>query len=147
MSWENLFVYGTLRKGTGHPMAKFLAEHALFLSMARARGRLFDLGNYPGMLPPIADQDWVSGELYRLTDPNRVLQELDRYEGCSPLDPRPWYFERVEQIVRTEKGKIKAWLYYYCRPVSDNRRIWSGEYLQNNLETFNWKESLPENSC
>ena len=46
---RHLFVYGTLRRGSGHPMSRFLAARARLLAGARVPGRLYDLGGFPGL--------------------------------------------------------------------------------------------------
>src|SRR5580692_7203168 len=48
-SLRYLFVYGTLRKGSGNPHARRLAEHAEWAGPGRIPGRLYRLGRYPGL--------------------------------------------------------------------------------------------------
>ena len=59
-----LFVYGTLRRQSPHPMARYLARHARYVGTARVAGRLYDLGPYPGMLPAAEADDFVHGDLF-----------------------------------------------------------------------------------
>src|SRR5438477_12777486 len=109
-----LFVYGTLRRDSGHPMADFLARHGRWLAPARAPGRLYDLGAHPGMLPARSEADWVHGELHQLTEPAAVLAELDKYEGCVPEHPQPYVFERSLATVLAADGReYQAWVYWY----------------------------------
>ncbi len=44
-----LFVYGTLRPFIDIPMARWLRRAARYVGQATARGRLYDLGPYPGL--------------------------------------------------------------------------------------------------
>jgi gamma-glutamylcyclotransferase (GGCT)/AIG2-like uncharacterized protein YtfP len=120
-----LFVYGTLRPGCAHPMARFLAERGRLLGRAKIQGRLYDLDWYPGLLEPAAADDWVQGDLYELADPDATLPKLDRYEiGASAL------FERRFALVRSEaEGDVTAWVYYYRGKVNAGQRIASGDYL------------------
>lgn len=46
-----LFVYGTLRKDVRNSMFHLLAREARFVGRARMQGLLFDLGDYPGLVP------------------------------------------------------------------------------------------------
>src|SRR5687768_15321910 len=70
-----LFTYGTLMRGYG--LHHVLGPRAERLGTATARGRLLDLGRYPGV---VEGRGWVRGEVYRLRDP-QVLAAVDRAEG------------------------------------------------------------------
>jgi gamma-glutamylcyclotransferase (GGCT)/AIG2-like uncharacterized protein YtfP len=113
-----LFVYGTLRSDSGHELSGLLARHALRRSAARVRGRLFDLGSYPGMVPD-AGSGFVTGELYvvKPEEWDALISVLDRYEGCGPDDPEPHEYRRVIVEVRTEDGTVASWAYVLNRPV------------------------------
>src|SRR5262245_61422628 len=125
-----LFVYGTLRQGSAHPMARFLAARARLLGMGTAAGRLHDLGDYPGMTEGRAGGERVRGEVHELADPQTALAELDRYEGCGEGDPRPWLFERaLADVALDGGGQVRAWCYYYRGPLEGARQIVSGDYL------------------
>jgi gamma-glutamylcyclotransferase (GGCT)/AIG2-like uncharacterized protein YtfP len=124
-----LFVYGSLRKGSGHPMAAFLAAHARLLSAGSVAGRLYDLGPYPGMTAPLAPEDCVRGDVYELDDPETTLTVLDDYEGCGPTAPRPWLYERVLLRAVLDDGEARTvWVYLYCGPLDTAQRVLSGEY-------------------
>lgn len=139
---EYLFVYGTLRPGTGHPMSVFLEKNAHCIGRAKTPGRLYDLGNFPGMLEAETSDDWVHGDLLQMSDPATVLRELDRYEECSPDDPEPHYFGRRKFPVFLKTGEqFDAWAYYYLRAVDEKQRIKSGEYQANNLHDFDWTKT------
>jgi len=83
MSSETLnqcvFVYGTLKQG-------FCRHHAIadqiFLGVAVTEPayRLFDLGEYPGLIAEAAGKS-IGGELYRVNE--KCLQKLDVVEGVS----------------------------------------------------------------
>jgi gamma-glutamylcyclotransferase (GGCT)/AIG2-like uncharacterized protein YtfP len=126
----HLFVYGTLLRRSRHPMARFLAERARYAGAAQVRGRLYDLGRYPGMLEPSAEQDWVHGDLYDLGEGTTTLAELDAYEQAE--SPLPAYFERqVAEAVRADGTRLPVWIYWYRGAVAEGRRITSGRYTQN----------------
>ncbi len=121
-----LFVYGTLRPFVAIPMARWLAAEAHYVGPARARGRLYDLGPYPGMRAPYGPRQWVVGDLYRVASV-RVLRVLDRYEaGAARARPQ---FVRVRSVVTPQRGARRpAWVYLYRRGVWRAPRIWSGDY-------------------
>ena len=121
-----LFVYGTLRRSFNNTYARRLAEQAEWLGEARVAGRLYKLGQYPGMKLATSGDEWVVGELYRLPDvpelAAQLLAELDDYEAEE--------FARVEAVARREgQDPVRAWVYEYVVPAPDEWRIWSGDYL------------------
>jgi gamma-glutamylcyclotransferase (GGCT)/AIG2-like uncharacterized protein YtfP len=125
-----LFVYGTLRSGFANHFARQLAAQSEFLGPARVEGRLYRLGHYPGAIPSGGSGDCVAGELYRLHDPAATLAVLDRYEGCGPDDPPPSEFIRLQVPAILASGEaISAWFYAYNCPVTEDRRIPSGDFL------------------
>jgi gamma-glutamylcyclotransferase (GGCT)/AIG2-like uncharacterized protein YtfP len=124
-----LFVYGTLRRASTHPMARFLAERATYLGKARAPGRLYDLGRYPGMTESEVDGEWVQGEVYRLHEPGPTLAALDEYEGVAPRDGLASLFERRVVAVTPDTSEcVTAWAYYYRGEPAEACLIPSGEY-------------------
>jgi len=126
-----LFVYGTLREDVAHPMAAVLSRHATRIGAAGFRGRLFDLGEYPGAVASQDASDRVAGELYRI-DPGRgaaLFAELDRYEDCDPKAPSAGVYVRARVAVVPEGGDpLEAWIYLYNRPTARLERIVSGDY-------------------
>ena len=128
---EYLFVYGTLRRGTGTSWSQFLASAATWIGLGRTRGVMIQLDGYPGMIDPTSDSDWVIGEVVRLNDPAGAWRILDEYERCGPEDPLPHEFERkIAPIEVHEGGRLYAWAYFYCFDTSGRARIHSGDYLQ-----------------
>lgn len=125
-----LFVYGTLRSGFTNHFARLLASQAEFLGPARIQGRLYRIGHYPGAIASTDPGEWVAGELFRLHDPAATLAVLDRYEGCGPDDAPPHEFTRAQVPAMLASGEsLSAWFYAYHRPVTEDRRIPSGDFL------------------
>lgn len=120
-----LFVYGTLRTGSGHPMADFLASRGRLVQAALMPGRLYDLGPYPGMTPGAG---FVRGELYELAEPSATLELLDRYESC-PNDEAAAFERAVAQVALDLGQSVAAWVYYFRGPVSEDQYVASGDYL------------------
>lgn len=106
-----LFVYGTLRRAFDNPMAQMLRANSDFEGLATVGGTVYQVNpRYPGL---VAGAGKTPGELYRLKN-NTVLEELDRYENCSPQDPEPHEYRRRNLWVRREDGsEVKAWVYVY----------------------------------
>jgi gamma-glutamylcyclotransferase (GGCT)/AIG2-like uncharacterized protein YtfP len=121
-----LFVYGTLRAFVDVPMARWLRREARFVGSATTRGRLYDLGPYPGMLPALRRGETVVGDLYRIVNP-RVLRVLDRYEAGGSM--RNARFVRGRCFATQAGGRVRAaWVYRYRRRVASTARIRSGDY-------------------
>jgi gamma-glutamylcyclotransferase (GGCT)/AIG2-like uncharacterized protein YtfP len=123
-----LFVYGTLIKGFREEWLRKLG--ADFVGPGNIRGRLYDLGDYPGTRVRGAEPGQrVSGELYRTRDAEGALRILDQYEGFSPLEPSKSLFVRELVCVTLEDGRRKrAWAYLYNRGIGRAKLIPSGRY-------------------
>ncbi len=107
-----------------------LAERRRYAGTAQVRGRLYDLGRYPGMLEPACDADWVHGDLYDLGDGTTTLAEMDAYEQAE--SPRPAYFERrLGEAVQADGTRMAVWVYWYRGEAAESGRIPSGRYTQN----------------
>lgn len=125
---ERLFVYGTLRRGSRHPLAGQLLAKARHLGEARYNGRLYRITHYPGAVPSSLPDEWVFGDLFELTDLD-LLAALDRYEGCGPTDPQPTQYVRQLQTVTLADGTTaETWMYVYTRAVEKRERIKSGRF-------------------
>ena len=129
---RRLFVYGTLRRGAPKDLREFFENEPKFLGRAMAPGRLYDLGEYPGMLEPGRDEDRVVGELFELEDVETSLACLDDYEHAT-LEHSPLFERRVGKV-QLEDGAmvegVEAWVYFYKGEVSDGQRVLSGDYLK-----------------
>ena len=103
-------------------MAWWLASMAQPMGLARARGRLYDLGSYPGLVLSNDSRDWVIGEVYKLNNPQHALEHLDGYEGDE--------YERVQVEAYMHNGApITCWAYRYKGSPDPDSRIISGDYL------------------
>ncbi len=121
-STSHFFAYGTLRREA--PMHALLSRSARFVCEARVRGRLWDLGAYPGVTDSRFRGDQVQGELYALAQEGRdaLLDSLDRYEGEA--------FERAErEVVTTDGATCTAYLYLFLGSTRGVHRIESGDYV------------------
>ncbi|RMG53776.1 MAG: gamma-glutamylcyclotransferase [Gammaproteobacteria bacterium] len=126
---DRLFVYGTLLPGSPHPLARRLAAESDDLGPAQVPGLLYDLGGYPGLRHQPGTPARVQGRLLRLHDPGRSLPWLDAYEGCSPRDPRPHEYRRVELPVQTAQGdRVTAWAWLW-QGLPRGRLIAGGDWL------------------
>lgn len=120
-----LFVYGSLRRDSGHAMSRWLAERADWLGSARVDGVLCRISWYPGL---VCGDGIVHGDLYRLHDPAAAWPGLDAFEDIHG-NANDEYQRRLTPVTSTD-GKIhQAWVYWYCREACQENRIDSGDWL------------------
>jgi gamma-glutamylcyclotransferase (GGCT)/AIG2-like uncharacterized protein YtfP len=111
-----LFTYGTLMRG--FHLHRLLDGRAQFLERGQVRGRIIDLGSYPGALPEPGGT--LHGEIYRVVDP-ALWAALDSAEGAQ--------YHRREVTVRSEDGRdLAAGVYWYVGPLDRGVPIPGGDY-------------------
>ncbi|AYL94658.1 gamma-glutamylcyclotransferase [Mucilaginibacter celer] len=124
-----LFVYGTLLLPTNQ-FGRYLNVHCKPVASAKFKGRLYDIGEYPGALADDSANTYVYGSIYLMDDASTVLQVLDDYEGIGPNDPLPHEYIRTLLNVETESGSVNCWIYFYALPVDQHHQIPGGDYIQ-----------------
>lgn len=92
LSDQLLFVYGTLRIGGSNDIRRF-GPCSRFLGPAQVRGRLHDLGNYPGLV--LGGAAWVRGELHAIAP--AIEPALDELEEVWPQ--RSGLYRRTRALV------------------------------------------------
>lgn len=122
-----LFVYGTLLRGLSRAQ---VLRSARFLGPGLAEGRIFDLGEYPGL---VSGKGEVVGELWHVdTD---TLRRLDRIEDYDPRDPSGSLYRRIGTRVRSFSGEwIAASTYCYNHSPAAAFPIQHGDYRRYLLE-------------
>ncbi len=117
-----LFVYGTLLRGE----CRDALVRGAVVRPARARGRLLDLGSYPGLM---RGDGWVQGELVELGDVDRTFARLDEVEGFRGWGVRGSLFERgfVEVDVPMCEP-VPAWAWLWAGPEGVGRLIPCGSW-------------------
>lgn len=131
---EQLFVYGSLRKGFNSPVFELINRYFELVAPGKIRGKLYDLGEYPAAIPTSEDS-FIIGELYRIkhTDElNWALAQIDDYEGI--YDNEDGYgplYKREEVTVYPDAGQpTTSWVYWYARSIEGKPIIPSGDVLQ-----------------
>lgn len=122
-----LFVYGTLRAGSGHPMAARLVAAATSVARASVRGQLLEVGRYPALV--LGGETEVVGDCLRL-DPEREAKTLDVLDGYEGVGDEPPLFRRVEAEVQDAEGRRRtAWIYVWARDTEGLRAVEGGDWL------------------
>jgi gamma-glutamylcyclotransferase (GGCT)/AIG2-like uncharacterized protein YtfP len=126
-----LFVYGTLRKGMSNNIKDRIVNDVQWIGEAEIRGRLYDIGNYPGAVPADnEDKAYVKGEILKLNNPETILKILDDYEGIDPDKPDDCEYRRGQYKICLPDGKeVNTWIYWYNLPVEGKVRIREQDYL------------------
>jgi gamma-glutamylcyclotransferase (GGCT)/AIG2-like uncharacterized protein YtfP len=126
---RNLFIYGTLLD-SGNSYATYLKQHCPSLQQGKFKGRLYDMGEYPGAVINTSCNQYVYGRIYQMDDPDKILKFIDDYEGFGDDQEQPNLFLRVLTIIETTDGLVECWVYVYNLPVDGLLRIESGRYKQ-----------------
>lgn len=128
---QYLFVYGSLRKNRAGRTHPFLANRSRFIGNASIPGKLYRVRNYPGAVPDAIDsRNRVSGEVYQLLQPEKLLPILDDYEECTPRFPPPHEYQRVlNTVTLADNRELNCWVYLYRKPTIRLQRIESGDYF------------------
>lgn len=123
---EYLFVYGTLIKDFKHKVRQQIEAELNFISKVTVKGALYDLGNYPGLVETQTGE--VKGELYGTTNPEKVFEVLDEYEGLHDEQPE---YKRKQMAVQLPDGiTVKSWIYVYSQPLQPgHNKIKEGDYI------------------
>ncbi len=128
---DYLFVYGILRRGRGRKINCILNQRGIFIGDGIFRGKLYDIGYYPGAIPSTGSSDFVRGDVYLLPEPRSVLEILDMFEGCIIDGSSRGEFYRKKANIFLESGKnVLAWVYIYNRAIDGLREIRSGDYFK-----------------
>jgi gamma-glutamylcyclotransferase (GGCT)/AIG2-like uncharacterized protein YtfP len=115
---DTLFVYGTLHPDRAPAEVASAVKRLKKVGEGAVRGKLVDLGEYPGLLLGNAGRSTVHGSVFLLPSDPSVLAELDAYEEYNPQSPSTSLFLRKRVHVSLEDGTTReCWIYAY-NPVS-----------------------------
>jgi len=124
-----IFVYGTLLNKENE-FAANLAANCTFVSHGKFKGKLYDVGEYPGAVSVNENDCYVYGSIFQLNKPQEILKILDGYEGFGDGQPQPNLFIRELVEVEADNKTFMCWVYLYNLPVEGLRQIMSGDYLE-----------------
>lgn len=128
----HLFVYGSLRRGFHSSAFEYISRYFDFISDATVKGKLFDMGDYPAAIP-VEGPDLIKGELYRIKNEPEfpwAIGQLDDYEGVLSENDETALYRRDITDVFTDKGLIRAWVYWFNGDTTGKPRIESGDLIQ-----------------
>jgi gamma-glutamylcyclotransferase (GGCT)/AIG2-like uncharacterized protein YtfP len=126
-----VFVYGSLRSGFQSAAYEYISRYFNFFGDAKVKGKLFDLGEYPGAVPT-QEESFIKGELCIVKTESEfswAIAQLDDYEGVL-VEPseKPLYRREIADVYVND-AIVPAWIYWYNGVVSDKPVITSGDIL------------------
>lgn len=121
MESDYLFVYGSLMSVYSNPASLNLHNNSVYVDSGIFQGKLYLVSYYPGVVKSKIKEDIVYGEIYKLNDTPKLLNQLDKYEGEG--------FERCIENIRLSDGLlVKAWIYLYKGTTINLKQIVSGKF-------------------
>jgi gamma-glutamylcyclotransferase (GGCT)/AIG2-like uncharacterized protein YtfP len=126
---EYLFLYGTLIPNQATSETAELVRRLRRIGSADVRGRLYDLGEYPGAILDPSSNTKISGEVFEITDKQDVLPTLDSYEEFEPDNLEGSLFIRTQAPVTLSDGRqLRCWIYVYNKNPGAAPLIVGGDY-------------------
>jgi gamma-glutamylcyclotransferase (GGCT)/AIG2-like uncharacterized protein YtfP len=111
-----LFTYGTLQPGMAPREIAPVVERLRMVGEGSARGTLYDLGAYPGVVLDALSEHRVYGTVFELPEDDSVLRQLDTYEDYHPGSLESSLFVRaVSSVELVSGGALDCWMYVYNR--------------------------------
>lgn len=130
MNTEYLFVYGTLQEVVDNDMSRFLLRNSQPLAKGYFNGVLYRISWFPGAVLSTKTLDKVYGTIFKLNSAEFVFKTLDTYEGYDVNSPKTSLFRRTLITAYLEDDtEIKTWVYVFNQSVSNDKRIFSGDFL------------------
>lgn len=123
-----LFIYGTLLNHN-NDFAVYLKDNSHFFANGKVRGKLYDIGDYPGAVLDEGDE-YIYGVILQIDNPEVVFLEIDDYEGYGDEQPEPNEFIRILAEVETASEMVACYVYVYNLPVDGLQKIEGGRYLK-----------------
>jgi gamma-glutamylcyclotransferase (GGCT)/AIG2-like uncharacterized protein YtfP len=124
-----LFVYGTLLN-EDNEYAIYLKNNSSFYSEGKIKGKLYDLGEYPGAVLSQNEGEYIYGSIVKLNDTETVLALVDDYEGYGDKQQQPNLFIRILTDAETNNGPVSCWIYLYNLPTNNLMPIENGRYIK-----------------
>jgi gamma-glutamylcyclotransferase (GGCT)/AIG2-like uncharacterized protein YtfP len=131
---QHLFVYGTLSPQHAPPEIAATVRRLRPVGQASIRGRLYDLGEYPGAILSERSRSVIRGEVFELPGDKGTLTSLDNYEGFEPNKQSSSLFLRRARPVTMDDGtRLRCWVYIYNGTTKGAQPLASGRYARRSV--------------
>ena len=127
-----VFLYGTLRTGSGNPHAPILHSRCTPVDQGLMPGRLFRVNQHYGAICDPASPETVVGDIVQFPAElaQVILDGLDRYEGIAPGQPGEPAFRREKvDVLRPDGTRLSCWTWLYALSTSGCSQIRHGDAL------------------
>ncbi len=109
-----LFVYGTLNPKSAPKEIAAVVKQLTYIGDGFVRGRLYDLGDFPGIKLRSNSKTKVRGQIYKLPADHNAISSIDAYEEYYPKRLDKSLYLRKLTDVELENGKtVRSWVYEY----------------------------------
>jgi len=126
---DYLFVYGTLLPEYAPDEISEAVDQMQVIGQGQIRGRLYDLGDYPGAILDRSSDAMISGWIFELPDDEDIISSLDQYEGFYPDEiPRSLFIRTRTQALLLNGRELECWVYVYNGIPHPSSLISSGQY-------------------
>ena len=125
---NKLFIYGSLLQ-TDNEFGRYLKQNSKLYKQGNFKGKLFDVGEYPGAITYPNSDYCVHGMIVQIDTPIQTLKHIDDYEGFGDDQLQPNLFTRELLDIETDNEIVECWVYLYNHPITNLPQIISGDYL------------------
>jgi gamma-glutamylcyclotransferase (GGCT)/AIG2-like uncharacterized protein YtfP len=126
---QYLFAYGTLRPGCAPAHIADLSTSLRPVCEGFIRGKLYNLGGYPGAVPDASATCKIFGTVMELPEDPEILRQLDTYEDCDPqASEKSEYVRELREVELASGGTLTCWFYRYNWKPDESRLIASGDW-------------------
>lgn len=109
---QKLFIYGTLHPDIAPQEIRADVRRLHLIGKGTIRGKLLDLGAYPGVLLEEATTEQITGHIFEIPSDPTLLHRLDRYEEFFSESPETSLFLRQLVTVQCEDSSTtRCWVY------------------------------------
>ena len=131
---DYLFMYGTLMPTEADQEIAPIVKRLRRIGAAYVRGRLYNLGEYPGAIIDQSSNTSIHGELVELPADKAVLDALDKYEEFDSSRPEKSLFVRKKAKIELASGRsVEAWIYVYNRDPGNAPIVRGGNYSKSRV--------------
>ncbi len=126
-----LFAYGTLSDRAASRELLPALRKLKYIGDGFVYGRLYNLGDFPGVVLSKSLRNKVYGRVFELPDDPAILSRIDEYEEFFADKKSKSLFLRKQVPVKLLNGDhMKCWIYVYNKDVTPSKLIASGNYAQ-----------------
>ncbi len=126
---DYLFAYGTLLPGAAPAEITRAAARLKPVGEGSVRGRLYNLGHFPGAVLDPAGEQVIHGVVFKLPGDAATLAALDLYEEFDPENAAASQFLRTRCVASLASGAaLECWIYVYNRGIKNVPLVEGGRW-------------------